>query len=106
MLDLRCQALSVDGGLGIDVGLAVAFGVEMPADRVVAPAGDKQFLGWVLRDDLAPGRGDDDLLLDPGGAPAVVGWPVGLQREHHAGLECLWAIERCEPAEDRSLPDA
>jgi len=44
------------------VRLRVAVEVELAVDRVVLPAGDDELLGRELRDDLAPRRGDDDIM--------------------------------------------
>ena len=90
---------------GVEVRLRLPRQRQRAADRPVATAGDQQLLGRELGDDLAAVGGDHDLLLDPGGRPAVGGRPVGLQREDHALLEHLGVVERDQPAEDGLLPD-
>ena len=53
-----------------------------------------------------PVRGDDDLLLDPRGRPAVRGRAVRLQGEQHALLDLHRILERVQPADDRTLVQA
>src|SRR6266542_1441149 len=91
---------------GVDVGLAVALGRQRSSGGVVAPSGNEQLLGGELGDDLASGFGDDDFLLDAGGAPSVVRRPVRLEREHLTDHESLRVLDRGHPAEYRPFPDA
>src|SRR5450631_1552104 len=61
-------------------------GLSNRASPLVA-IGDRQFLAGKQRDDLTTPVGDDDLLLDARRRNAVGRRTVGLEREHHAGLD-------------------
>src|SRR4051812_26041510 len=54
---------------------------------VVRPAADEELLTGKPRDDLRALGGDDHLLLDARGAAPVLRRAVGLEGEHHAGLD-------------------
>src|SRR4051812_21482497 len=56
---------------GVEMGLRLAHGVELPTGGPVLAAGHEQLLGRELGDDLAAVRGDHQLLLDARGGPAV-----------------------------------
>src|SRR5262245_17723482 len=70
---------------------------------VLVPVRDRKLLGGEERDDLRATRRHDDFLLDPRGGHAVGGRAVGLDGEHHAGLQLHRIVEGVEPADDGPL---
>src|SRR5918995_4915438 len=84
---------------GVEMGLSLPIERQRPADRPIATASHEQLLGRELGDHLTSVGGHDNLLLDSRGGEAVLGRPVGLQREHHALFEHLGMVERDQPAE-------
>src|SRR5262245_60319145 len=68
--------------------------------------GNWQFLSGVERNDLGAARSEDDLLLDARGGHAVARRAVGLDREHHAGLQLDRLAERVEARDERPLVQA
>ena len=85
----------------------VALRDEVGAAHVRA-AGDEQLVGREARDHVAPGRGHDDLFLDPRRRAPVRRGAVGLEREDHAFLELDRVLERVDARDHRRLvePDA
>src|SRR6266550_595891 len=66
-------------------------------------AGSISAASWRSR---ASGFGDDDFLLDAGGAPSVIRRPVRLESEHLTDHESLRVLDRGHSAEYRPFPDA
>ena len=55
---------------------------------------------------FAPSRREDHFFLDARGRDAVGRRAVGLDREHHAGLQLDRLLERVEPRDQRPLVQA
>ncbi len=85
----------------------VALRDEVRAAHVRA-AGDEQLIGREAGDHVAPGRGHDDLFLDPRRGPAIRRSAVGLEREDHPFLELDRVLEGMDARDHRRLvePDA
>src|SRR6266850_4811674 len=68
--------------------------------------GNRQLLRGIQGYDLCAGGSEDYLLLDARGGDAVARRAVGLDREHHAGLELDRLAERIEARDERPLVQA
>ena len=66
----------------------------------------RKLVGREQRDDLGAARRHDDFFFDPRGGDAVGGRAVGLDREHHAGLQLHRIVEGVQAADDRPLVKA
>src|SRR5262245_3264218 len=70
------------------------------------PVSDRKLVGREQRDDLGTARRHDHFLLDAGCGHPVSGRAIGLDREHHSGLQLHRIVERVQAADDRSLVQA
>src|SRR5204862_4238314 len=81
MMRLNAQGAGASGGAGTRRRVQVSRGRQRAPRRPVPGAGDEQPLGGEAGQDLVAGLGDEDLLLDAGGRPAVRRRPEVLERE-------------------------
>src|SRR5262249_33923780 len=70
------------------------------------PVRDRKFVGREARDDLGAARRHDHFFLDASRGHPIGGWAIGLDREHHTGLQLHRIVERVQAADDRPLVQA
>src|SRR3954447_2342405 len=76
------------------------------ADSKSVRVGDDEVLGRKERENPRTVLGHHDLLLDAGRGHAVAGRAVGLEGEHHAGLELDGLLHGVQPRDDRPFVQA
>src|SRR5262249_42763052 len=94
----RKAVASSDTRVGVRIALSLAGGS--------VPVGDRKLVGRKECDDLRAARRHDHFLLDAGRGYPIGGRAIGLDREHHTGLQLHRIVERVQAANDRPLVQA
>src|SRR5688572_10704824 len=88
-----CAAIINAGVINVFVRLRFARSGQGTRGCVIFFASDHELFSGEARDNFTAIFGNDELLFNTRGRPAISGWPVGFERENHSFFNFFGTIE-------------